>query len=70
MCRVPDVEEARSRVETEHMDMLLLPTPSIEPQQVVLFNDEYHIKITFPTDGDVAGVEVQYILDDAVPRYV
>ncbi len=37
---------------------------------LLFFVDEYNIKVNVPRDGDVTGVEVQYILDDAVPRYV
>ncbi len=51
------------------MDVLLLPKPTIESGPGLLFfTEEYNIKITLPRDGDVTGVEVQYVLDDAVPR--
>ena len=57
------------RAENEMLDMLLLPRPIVEPSQVVLFENEHQIKIITPPDGDVSGMEIQYILDDTVPRW-
>lgn len=66
----PPVDRAdRTRTESDALaSVLVLPKPTVDPPQTLLFVDEYHIKVNVPPDGDVAGMEIQYVLDDVVPR--